>query len=307
VTTRIQSALVSLEGLSVGDAFGELYFALPVADIRERRLPPGPWRWTDDTHMALSVVETLARHGRIEQDALGETFARRYAEEPWRGYGTGAAQLLTRINNGGHWRDAAPKLFGSGSFGNGGAMRAAPIGAYFADDAPHAAQEARLAAQITHGHIDGQAGAMAVAAAAAWLAAGDDREAGELLSAVTELLPDCATREGIERAREVPAADHERAVRELGTGQRVSAQDTVPYCLWCAFHNRGDFSAALWQAVAGLGDRDTTCAIVGGIVAAAVGGAPASWVKRREPLPEAFCQSLDFTAKTRRPQRWTRD
>ena len=42
----------------------------------------------------------------------------------------------------------------------------------------------------------------------------------------------------------------------------------------------------MWQTVAGLGDRDTTCAIVGGIVACAgpVWGIPDEWLRRREDL-----------------------
>ncbi len=41
-----------------------------------------------------------------------------------------------------------------------------------------------------------------------------------------------------------------------------------------------------WTTVSGLGDRDTTCAIVGGIVALAVGpeGIPREYVQSREPL-----------------------
>ena len=47
-----------------------------------------------------------------------------------------------------------------------------------------------------------------------------------------------------------------------------------------------DFEAALWSTVSGLGDRDTTCAIVGGIVALSVGykGIPEAFSKAREPL-----------------------
>ena len=43
---------------------------------------------------------------------------------------------------------------------------------------------------------------------------------------------------------------------------------------------------ALWHTVAGLGDRDTTCAIVGGIVGARVGveGIPIEWRDKRESL-----------------------
>jgi ADP-ribosylglycohydrolase len=47
-----------------------------------------------------------------------------------------------------------------------------------------------------------------------------------------------------------------------------------------------DFEGALWTTVSGFGDRDTTCAIVGGIVSLAVGrGAlPSEWLAARESL-----------------------
>jgi ADP-ribosylglycohydrolase len=44
---------------------------------------------------------------------------------------------------------------GNGSFGNGAAMRVAPLGAYFAADPDRAAAEARLQAEITHSHVEG--------------------------------------------------------------------------------------------------------------------------------------------------------
>jgi ADP-ribosylglycohydrolase len=74
----------------------------------------------------------------------------------------------------------------------------------------------------------------------------------------------------------------------LGSGWEVTAQDTVPFVLWCAGTHLADYTEALWTTVSGLGDRDTTCAIVGGIVAAHVGlkGLPAEWLRRREPLPD---------------------
>ena len=87
-STAIAKAKLSLAGLSVGDAFGELFFT-PQA-ISRPHLPPGPWPWTDDTHMALSIVEILQTFGRIEQDALAQAFARRFMEEPYRGYARGA-------------------------------------------------------------------------------------------------------------------------------------------------------------------------------------------------------------------------
>ena len=43
-------------------------------------------------------------------------------------------------------------------------------------------------------------------------------------------------------------------------------------------------TAAHWIAAKGLGDVDTTCAIVGGIVALSAPEISESWLKRREPL-----------------------
>lgn len=73
----------------------------------------------------------------------------------------------------------------------------------------------------------------------------------------------------------------------LGNGSRVSAQDTVPFVLWCASGHLDNFERAVWLTVAGLGDRDTTCAMSGGIVALSAGyeAIPAAWLAAREALP----------------------
>ena len=55
----------SLDGLSVGDAFGDRVTWW--LDRRPVRLPPGPWAWTDDTLMALSIMEVLELYGRIDR------------------------------------------------------------------------------------------------------------------------------------------------------------------------------------------------------------------------------------------------
>lgn len=63
-----------------------------------------------------------------------------------------------------HWKDLSQQLFkGTGSFGNGAAMRITPVGAYFADDLEAVVKQAHLSAQITHSHPEGAAGAIAVA------------------------------------------------------------------------------------------------------------------------------------------------
>jgi ADP-ribosylglycohydrolase len=281
----LQRGRLSLDGLSIGDAFGELFFTISPSSAGPTNLPPGPWRWTDDTHMALSVMEVLERFGRIEQDALAHAFARRFAAEPYRGYGSGAMKLLSQLADGADWRTAAPALFGGGSYGNGAAMRAAPIGGCFWRDPARAAAEAQKSAIITHAHPEGQAGAMAVAAAAALAAQPAPPGGAAFLRAVLRFVPPGLTRRAIEQSADLPGDDLTRAVRVLGTGDNVSAQDTVPFCLWSAAYHLRDFEGALWWTVSGLGDRDTTCAIVGGVVALASGELPSSWLQCREELP----------------------
>ncbi len=287
--TALANALRSLDGLSVGDAFGELFLLFGIGPERASLddLPPGPWRWTDDTHMALSIVEVLGMCGRIDPDALAQAFARRFLQDPHRGYAGGARRLLRQIAEGVDWREVSPRLFGTGSYGNGAAMRVAPVGGYFYNDLRRAADEARSSAIVTHAHPEGQAGAVAVAVAAA-IAANTPHPTGrDFLKEVLPCVPESLTRERIRQAMDIPADALGEAAARLGTGYEVSAQDTVPFCLWSAAHNLDNFEEALWWTVQGRGDCDTTCAIVGGIVALSA-GVPALWLQRREPL-EALC------------------
>ena len=279
----------SLEGLSVGDAFGERFFQptdLLAAALKARRVPgEAPWGWTDDTAMALSVVETLTAHGRIDPDDLARRFGRRYSLEPARGYGGGAHDVLAQIFRGVPWAQAAASLFeGEGSMGNGAAMRVAPLGAFFAQASlSTVVEEAHRSAGVTHAHPDGRAGAVAIAVAAACLGKQDSRAV--VWTQVLARTPHGPTRDGLERASrlgfDVPAT---RAAEQLGSGQKVLSADTVPFSLWCALKHHDDFREAMWATVSGLGDRDTTCAIVGGLVAL-TDPPPAEWIQAREPLP----------------------
>jgi ADP-ribosylglycohydrolase len=288
---RIARMRVSLEGLSVGDAFGERFFLHPDAVeclIEDRTLPRAPWSCTDDTIMALSIVEVLEEHGEIHQDKLATYFASRYSADPRRGYGATAHRILRSIAAGENWREVAPAAFeGMGSMGNGGAMRAAPIGAYFENDATSAAKEASLSAEVTHAHIEGRAGAIAVAVAAATVASLSS--GAELFSLVLDHTPSSETRDGIAKASALPLGySVVTASSVLGNGSKVVSQDTVPFALWCVAKCFDNFTEAMWTTVSGLGDRDTTCAIVGGILALRdqAGPIPPEWLSAREPFAE---------------------
>ncbi len=298
---RFTRAIHSLQGLSCGDAFGERFFVHPdVAQslITQRAVPSGPWRYTDDTAMAISITEILEEFGEIHPEHLAEDFGRRFIADPHRGYGHAMHSLLSELaDNPQHWKKLAPQLFkGSGSFGNGAAMRVAPIGAFFADDLDAVIKQAELSAMITHSHPEGIAGAIAVAVAAALACRhkSSPLSATDFLQQICDRTPMSEVHLRMTRGLALlENATVEQAAAALGTGAQVSAQDTVPFCLWAAALHLNHYEEAMWATVSGLGDRDTTCAIVGGIVvmSAGVESIPPSWIKAREPLPAWFLYS----------------
>jgi ADP-ribosylglycohydrolase len=295
---RLERATHSLEGLSVGDALGDRYFlnsasALTAPDlIASHMLPSPPWYYTDDTEMALSIFSILRQHATIEQDLLAESFAQYY--DGSRGYGPAMHGLLRQIGDGQHWKVATQQLFsGQGSFGNGAAMRVAPLGAYFADSLDLVVKQAERSAEITHAHPEGIAGAIAVAVAAAWAWQLRDSTGtptcAEFLDLVLPSLPDSEVRTKIRRARNFSdRMSVEGAISILGNGSGLSAQDTVPFVLWCAGQHLTSYEEAIWFTLSGLGDIDTNCAMVGGIVVLYSGreSIPADWLQAREPLPD---------------------
>lgn len=290
---RLGRALLAFEGVAVGDAFGQRFFGSEsdhLHRVTRRLLPPSPWTYTDDTAMTASVVEVLGRFGFIERRALAQSFAGRYSADPRRGYGATAQAILGEISEGRSWIDAAGRVFGgAGSMGNGAAMRAAPIGAYFSGSADEVIRQAAYSAEVTHAHREGKAGAIAVALAAAWAERerGSGKDGVEMLEAVSALVPDGSTRRGIDAAARLPLSlPPELAARQLGNGSRITAPDTVPICLWLVARHLHDFREAMWATVSIAGDLDTNCAIVGGIVAVASGieGIPAEWRAAREGI-----------------------
>jgi ADP-ribosylglycohydrolase len=292
---RVERMQLSLDGLGLGDALGEMLSyqsANATRRLAENELPAGPWFHTDDTEMAISIVAVLKSHGELNQDALARRFARRFERDPDRGYGSMTRIQLREINAGAKWRDTAANAFsGQGSMGNGGAMRVAPLGAYFADDLARCAEAARNSALVTHTHPEGVAGtvAVAVAAAMAWQLR-DAPQTGftqKFFAEILRLTPESKVRRGILLASqtppEIPLQD---IAKSLGNGSLVTAPDTVPFCIWMAANYPLQFVEAIGKTISVGGDCDTNAAIVGGIVALSAGrrNIPNEWLEAREKI-----------------------
>lgn len=295
---RIYYAKRALDGVALGDCFGQTFF---VADeiarqrISDREILNKQWRFTDDTVMAIGIYCVLEKYGEINQDELARIFAENYALDWHRGYGGMAHSILSSIGEGQDWRKVSSEVFdGTGSMGNGAAMRVAPIGAYFADDMDKVLYNARASAEITHAHIEGIAGAMAVATASALLLnkkLGHYSGEGKIfLHDVADRLPESDTKNKILSALSIEKdSSIDAVVSMLGNGMKLTAQDTVPFCLWCAAYFYTSLEEALWTAVSALGDRDTICAMVGGMVSLFADDVPQQWLNNMEhPEGSAF-------------------
>lgn len=292
---RVDRMILSLDGLGLGDALGEMlsYQAQKAPRLlAEDALPAGPWFHTDDTEMAISICAVLRSHGHVDQDALAKRFARRFERDPDRGYGKMTRIQMREITAGAKWRDMAANAFGGqGSMGNGSAMRVAPLGAYFANDFKRCAEEARASSLVTHTHPEAVAGAIAVAvaAAAAWQLreASNPERTRAFFDAVLGQTPESRVRRGIALACTTPPeATEEEVARALGNGSQVTAPDTVPFCIWMAAHHLDRFIDALGKTVSVGGDCDTNAAIVSGIVALSAGrkSIPVEWLESRETI-----------------------
>lgn len=120
--------------------------------------------------MLLALAASLVNNsGRCRARDAANHYARAF--QPSRGYGGNAAKILSLLSQGADPERTATQFL-PGSFGNGGAMRIAPIGLAHRH-APLPALEAgvRTALLCTHVHPVGVEGALAQAAAVAALCA----------------------------------------------------------------------------------------------------------------------------------------
>ena len=276
IEQRISLTQRSLKGLSIGDAFGDSFFG-PIEEILDhierRTIPNTSWEFTDDTVMAIAIYDQLRKNKGINQDELAEKFVKNHQLDTNRGYGATVRRVLRGIEEEEEWRILAPAVFdGMGSMGNGAAMRVSPIGAFYFDDLEKVKLLSRQSSEITHTNEEAIVGAMAIAISTSLATKykfenRNDLSAKTFIEQIIQELPPSDTRAKINKSLSVPYSYRIKTVESiLGNGSKMLAQDTVPFAIWCAAHNLNNFEEALWKAVSILGDRDTICAMVGGIV-----------------------------------------
>lgn len=261
-----------LLGLAVGDALGGRFEAQSAEGIRTRfpsaeRLIAYPqdeiW-YTDDTQMAIGVAEALIDRGEIVEESLCRAFVANYV--PSRGYGRGARAVLEAMEDGEDYRAVAERHFPGGSFGNGAAMRVAPVGLLFRDDHGRLWEQAKLSALPTHRHQLGIEGAQLLALA---VALGSGMERFDRTAFFDRLLAAC---ESAEYRAKLEEASRVRQPDDLaGLGNGIEALQSVPTAIASFALTPESFEDAISNVIFLGGDTDTLAAMAGALSGAYLG------------------------------------
>lgn len=288
-------------GSALGDAIGELAFRYRDKEILCRKLENlKELTYTDDTAMAIGLAESITKMGYLDQYDLGEKFRSNFNREPWRGYGPGPPTIFSLVDRTGmSCVEAAQTLFwGQGSFGNGAAMRIAPVGLVFHDD-PELYERACESAVLTHAHPLGQDGAAVQAKAVALAVNLNPEDPFPRERFLTELIRFVKTDEMKDKMLEVNrllegGTSASRAAASLG--RAVAVNESQPFALFSFLRHPESFEDCLFCAVLNGGDRDTlgamACAISGAYLG--VDSIPQSWREKLEngPYTQDLAQKL---------------
>lgn len=262
-----------LLGLAVGDALGAHFEGQSSEFIKTRYLtarhliqnPPYGEQWyTDDTQMAIGVAETLVACGRIDERHLCDRFAANYVAG--RGYGRGARVIIEAMIAGEDYKWLAANHFPGGSFGNGAAMRVAPVGLMFHHDADRIWEEARLSALPTHTHPLGIEGAQLLALAVGLAVGSEEFECERFFNAL------CARCHAVDYSgplRRAAQLSNPKDIALFGNG--IEAASSVVTAI-AAFSMAPDsYEQAIGSAILLGGDTDTIAAMAGAISGAFLG------------------------------------
>lgn len=272
-------------GTAVGDSLGRPFEGrAPVMpdDVQRAASERQELKFSDDTQMTMDVAESLTECESFEGEHMAKLSARNH--DPSRGYGPSTSQILEKIKHGELWYTPAMlAMDGKGSYGNGSAMRVAPVGLLYHQDPTKVREVAEASSKITHTHPLGVEGAAVQALAVSLAVQSTDFSAKDFLKRLIgttkneTYLQKLKKVEGLLAGKPSPS----EVAKELGNG--IEAFNSVPGAIYCSLAFPS-FRDAVLNAVALGGDADTIGAMTGAIAGARHGAVaiPEVWSKKLE-------------------------
>ncbi len=289
-TQRLRSKFIgSMLGTAVGDGLGAGFEGLrnfteeQVRDIGDRRKV---LRYTDDTHMMIGVAESLIACNDFDGAHMAKRFIHNYDWEPFRGYGPGPPRIFDLIKAGEPWDQASKQLYDGGSYGNGAAMRIAPIGLLYHDDPAMLKVVAFQSSQITHAHILGKEGAILQAYAVGMAASANPSgsfQREEFLTNLTDFVMEDVYKQKLGKMLALlKNPEKEKVILELGNG--IEAFTSVLSAIFSFLLHPNSFEQAVVYAISLGGDTDTVGAMTAAISGAYLGveAIPEKWLIKLE-------------------------
>ena len=281
--------LGALVGTAIGDAVGAFFEGRLQAepeDIVTIADTQNILRYTDDTHMMIGVAESLIENNGFYGKHMAYRFMKRYESEPWRGYGPGPPHIFRLISSGEAWDKAAEMVYRGGSYGNGAAMRIAPVGVFYYDDIEALVKAAYGSSQITHAHPLGKEGAALLAyiiARVVTIEPSERFEANNILSDLSQFVEDDLYKQKISTIETfLSGVDIQKVIGGLGNG--IEAFNSVPTAIYSFLTHHRSFKDAVVYAVSLGGDTDTLGAMTGALCGAYLGldAIPEEWKAKLE-------------------------
>lgn len=263
VGTCIADALgMPFEGMSRDNPLLVNWDGVSFLPSKRHKLKAG--MFTDDGQLSVVVAESLiASHG-FNPDYLAQRYQNWFFSGSARGFGRTTRMAMNALKDGVHWSESGVE----GSYGNGTAMRAAPFGVFFRNDLKALVHIMKIDSAMTHRSEDAEAGAIAIALAAAYAA---NNDTDDLINKIFPNLPDSTIKRTISTLDLLISSDYipsEKALKVLGTSANI--KETVPAALYC-FIKFDNYIDAVQAAIRAGGDADTTAAIVGALSGAQYG------------------------------------
>ena len=250
-------------------------------------------RYTDDAAMMIALAEhLLENYGEVDPLKLAWKFLEAYEAEPWRGYGPGPPRIFKMIRRGEGPLELDKRLYPGGSLGNGAAMRIAPIGLLYHDDAVKLMEAVRASCKPTHNHPLAIEGALLEAYSVAIAVRLDPSEDADPKDFTEQLIQLPVSEIYQLKLKLIPrlidsGADRMSIVRSLGN--MVEAHNSVPTAIYCYLAEQ-DPARVIRRAIGLGGDRDTIACM-----AAAIAGAH----RGVESLPESLLGRLENSSRIR--------